>query len=81
MGDLLRVTHLNLSGFNPLDHLHVQVQVIIYCIVVELLLLNFLFLLTQRAIYPLEDVKYFNAVDQHIHLGDTCDDVNCDQTL
>ncbi len=46
VSDLLRITHLNLSGFDPLDHLHVQVQVVVYCVVVELLLFNFIFLLS-----------------------------------
>jgi hypothetical protein len=81
VSDLLRVTHLNLSGFDPLDHLHVQVQVVVYCVIVELLLFNFIFLLSKREIHPLENIEHFNAVDQHLHFGDARDDVNCDQTL
>lgn len=46
MSDLLAVSDLNLSGFDPLCHLHFKVQVVVDGVVVKLLLLDFLFLFT-----------------------------------
>lgn len=56
MGDLLTIAHLDLRGFDPLDHLHVEVEVVVDGVVVELFLFDAVFDVTKRLIYPLEHV-------------------------
>lgn len=53
VSDLLRVAHLNLGGFDPLSHLHIEIQIVVHCIVIELLLFHLLLLLTETCVDPL----------------------------
>lgn len=80
--DWLGVADLDLGGLDPLGDGWVQVKVVVDGIVIELFLLNLVFLVRlESKVYPVNDIEHFHARDEQLHFGDTCDDVDRNQTL
>lgn len=75
VSDFLVVPHLNLGKFSPLNHLRLQVQVVIHSIVVEFFLCYLVSLISQSAVHPVKDIESADTVGKNIHIHVASDNV------
>lgn len=81
MSNLLVIPHLDLGKLGPLNHLRLQIQVVVNSIIMELLLRDLVSRVSQSVVHPVEDVQSADTASQYFHVHISSDDVESEQTL